>query len=161
MGIKLLTNQITNHLTKKRWASLTKDFVAQGKRNRRKGKHFEIVVRQDLEKKGWLVFRNSNDVVEGVFRQAKSKWNPFTKMPMTMQSGFPDFLIVRRQTCGNCVAHGFGDCGWTVQFVECKTGKYLSKEEKEKVEWIKTNLKIQVSVSYKGKKRGVIEYEEA
>jgi hypothetical protein len=151
---------------------MTDDKRLMGKKSRASGKRFELIVRKDLEKNGWLVFRNGNDVVEGlsdnpfeweggfIFKQAKSKWNPFTKRPMSVSTGFPDFLIIKRTTCGNCVAHGFGDCGWTVRFVECKTGKYLDKEEKEKVEWIKTNLKIPVSVAFKGKKRGEVSYEE-
>ena len=80
----------------------------QGKKNRAAGKRFELKVKEDLEKKGWIVFRNSNDVEWpdsninlppeeriGIFKQAKSKWNPFTKRPMMTQSGFPDFICVR------------------------------------------------------------------
>jgi len=38
--------------------------VKQGKKNRASGKRFELIVRKDLESKGWIVFRNSNDVEE-------------------------------------------------------------------------------------------------
>lgn len=110
------------------------DYKKQGKKNRAAGKRFELKVREDLEKQGWIVFRNNNDVeihnpnnstaVRGrmsvvdvkinqegeepdcrnagngskptfIFKQAKSKWNPFTKAPMTLQSGFPDFICVK------------------------------------------------------------------
>jgi hypothetical protein len=148
----------------------------QGKRNRAAGKRFELKVREDLEKNDWIVFRNSNDVefeelpdddgipfTQGEFKQAKSKWNPFLKRAMMTQSGFPDFLILSEKTCWNCIAHHFGPCGYEVQFVECKggnkTNKYLSKEEKAKVEWIKKHLKIPVLVANKGDKRGEITYD--
>jgi hypothetical protein len=129
----------------------------QGRKNRRDGKSFELLVRKDLENKGFCVFRNSNDVVDGVFRQAKSKWNPFTKMPMTLQSGFPDYLVIKRQACGNCVAHGFEDCGWMAQFIECKKGKYLDKDEKEKVQWIISKLHIPVCVAHSKDKKIIYE----
>jgi len=38
------------------------DHKKQGKANREAGKRFELKVREDLEKKGWTIFRNSNDV---------------------------------------------------------------------------------------------------
>lgn len=154
----------------------TKDRRKLGKKSRAAGKRFEIKVREDLEKKGWIVFRNSNDatpqvkkkskdgsseemLVPFVFKQAKSKWNPFTKMPMTMQSGFPDFVCIRQLEYKD-IAIITKLNQWDVQFVECKLGKYLDKIEKEKVQWIKDNLKIPVIVASKGLKRGEINYEK-
>jgi hypothetical protein len=126
-----------------------KNLIKQGKRNRAAGKRFELKVREDLEEKGWAVFRNSNDVKDGIFKQAKSKWNLFKKCPMMTQSGFPDFLILKMKTLDS----------FSAQFVECKINGYLSKEEKEKVEWIKYNLNIPVFIASKGQVRGTIDYE--
>ena len=153
-----------------------------GRKSRAAGKRFESKVREDLEKKGWIVFRNTNDVeieinedrikkeikrqvenagckligeievnppFKATFKQAKSKWNPFKKCPMMTQSGFPDFIILAGM-----------EPEFEVKFVECKMNGYLDKIEKQKVEWIKTNLKIPVIIASKGKKRGEIEYKE-
>ena len=143
------------------------DYKKQGKKNRASGKRFEIKVREDLEKNGWIVFRNSNDVefgfetkivhgfVHTCFRQAKSKWNPFLNRAMMTQSGFPDFICIKIHDLSNPQTY-------YVQFVECKGGdekhRNLDKEEKEKVKWIKENLKILVIIANKGKKRGEIKY---
>lgn len=145
----------------------------QGKANRAAGKRFELKVRADLESDGWIVFRNSNDVEFkdaerhgtiknwwGEFKQAKSKWNPFTRCVMTMQSGFPDFICLRDDGTEsfdkNILMTNFKP-----MFVECKTNGYLDKIEKEKVKWIKEKLKIPVFIACKGEKRGTIEYETA
>jgi len=155
-----------------------------GKAGRAAGKRFEVKVREDLEKKGWIVFRNSNDVEfmegaivkisgekdqikgtdiitksnykDGVFKQAKSKWNPFTKMPMSLQSGFPDFICIKCHEGWNTYAEGRVE----VQFVECKLERNIDKIEKTKVEWIKSNLHIPVFLARKGEKRGTVKYEE-
>lgn len=148
----------------------------QGKANRAAGKRFELKVRADLESEGWIVFRNSNDVefnnlqstskeieiwkakddnsLLGRFKQAKSKWNPFTRCVMTMQSGFPDFLCVNpnvpmKPNNFNCM------------FVECKTNGYLDKTEKIKVRWIQEHIGIKCFIASKGEKRGEIKYETA
>jgi len=34
----------------------------QGKKNRAAGARFELKVRHDLESKGWIVFKNTNNV---------------------------------------------------------------------------------------------------
>jgi hypothetical protein len=152
------------------------DQIKKGKLNRAAGKRFELKVRADLEKNGWIVFRNSNDVQEiksknpfeweggCAFKQTTGHWNPFTRTIMMSQSGFPDFI---------CIKEGLFDTpmgikmrltppAFEIQFVECKGGdkkhKYLSAKEKAKVEWIKNNLKIPVLIANKGKKRGEIEY---
>jgi hypothetical protein len=133
--------------------------IKQGKANRAAGKRFELKVREDLEKNGWIVFRNSNDVEELIsknpleweggcaFKQAKSKWNPFTKRPMMTQAGFPDFICIRKRATG-----------FEVQFVECKINGKLDKIEKEKIKWIWNNLKIFISIASKGIKRGEVIY---
>jgi len=162
------------------------DKKSQGKKNRAAGKRFELKVREDLEKKGWIVFRNSNDVefetqtkspdvfleekgdskiakileyerFIGKFKQSRPKFNPFTKQLMMMQSGFPDFICVRFDSPVKNIRNIF-----EVMFVECKGGdekhKYLDEKEKMKVEWIKQNLKIPVIIANKSEKRGEIKY---
>lgn len=122
------------------------DYKKQGKKNRAAGKRFELKVREELEKKGWIVFRNSNDVELGKFRQAKSKYNPFTKSLMMTQSGFPDFI------CISLMADEQNNRA--VLFVECKINGYLKPEERAKADWIKNNLKIPIVIVKKGVKRG-------
>lgn len=150
---------------------MTEENRKRGKKARAAGKAFELKVRADLEKQGWIVFRNFNDVEwseeninkapedrTGIFKQAKTKWmfNPVLKrmMPMGLQSGFPDFICIKLSE--------FDDEKYA-QFVECKAGddkhKYLDKEEKEKCRWIKDNLRIPIIVATKGEKRGEIKYK--
>lgn len=151
------------------------DKKKQGKRNRARGKAFEIRVRKDLESKGWIVFRNFNDVEWpddniykpteeriGIFKQAKTKWmfNVALKrmMPAGLQTGFPDFFCTRMSD--NSGIHSY----FQNQFVEVKGGdethKYLDKNEKEKCVWILEDLRIPIVIANKGKKRGEIVYED-
>ena len=116
----------------------------RGRLGRIHGQRFELSVREDLNEKGWLVFKNDNQVYldENEFKQAKRSYNPFTHM-VGYGNGFPDFLCITLD----------GD----VKFVESKKNKYLSQEEKLKVAWIKENLKIPVEVAFNNKD-GEIEY---
>ena len=139
------------------------DKQKQGKNNRAAGKRFELKVRYDLESKGWIVFRNSMDIKDNQFKQTTGHWNPYTKSIMMNSSGFPDFVCARlvpKERIPRLIQYPT----WHVKFVECKGGdanhKYLTKEEKEKVEWIKDKLKIPVFVANKGIKRGEIVYIE-
>lgn len=134
-----------------------------GKHSRAAGKRFEIKVREDLEKNGWIVFKNTNDVKfeefatpdnkyggvgrHGKFVACKPKFNPFTHSLMMNSGGFPDFICMRKTTCGNCIAHGFGPCGFEVMLVESKLNGVLDKAEKEKIDWIKSVLKISVVIA--------------
>lgn len=126
-----------------------------GRRSRNSGKRFEVKVRDELLKSGWIVFKNNNNVerVETVngqtilFKPSKPKWNPFRKTIVYTGVGFPDYICVRNK----------GE--WQVQFVECKSGKYLSADEKKKSEWIVSKLKIPMFVAFRGKKRGEIVYD--
>ena len=108
------------------------------------------------------MFRNSNDVKDNKFKQTTGHWNPFTKSIMMAQSGFPDFICLKDDG-----TESFDNTdlviNFKVRFIECKGGdekhKYLDKTEKEKVEWIKQNLKIPFFIASKGEKRGDIIYE--
>lgn len=94
------------------------DKKKQGKKNRRVGKEFELEVRKDLESKGWIVSKWSNQVefIEamriirmgdmdhkaegepckiGRLIPAKPQFNPFLKRIIGEGSGFPDFIAYR------------------------------------------------------------------
>ena len=81
-----------------------------GKRSRAQGKAFELRVRKDLEEKGWICDRWSNNVSdfpEGNINMspeeredrklvaAKSKFRG-VGIPMMLSSGFPDFIAFKR-----------------------------------------------------------------
>jgi len=142
-----------------------------GKHSRAAGKRFELKVREDLEKDGWIVVRwdknveftddmkeclrllpLGGEVPVGKLVRVKPKFNPFTKSLMMNSGGFPDFVCIRY--LGVEYGSTFG-----VLLIECKCNGTLSKIEKEKVEWIKQNLKIPVFIASKGEKRGTINYE--
>jgi hypothetical protein len=107
------------------------DRKQQGKKSRRDGKKFESAVRDDLEKKGWIVCRFDNQVnLElGILERSKGKFNPFTKMVMNMSSGFPDFICFFKTGTGN----------YKIRGVEAKMNGKLKKEEKEKCKWLLEN----------------------
>lgn len=196
----------------------------RGKKSRASGSAFERKVREDLENKGWIVFKNHNDVEFiiqdddvsvnapqgkrlkgenqsraksalggvmaregfesphlGIFKQAKSKFNPFTKRVQMMSGGFPDFICIRKvdgrilggsvqsrdpDAVEEVIHHFFNQIKevnpFQVRFVECKTNGYLDKIEKEKVKWIIENLKIPVFIASKTKVKNkiVVEYKE-
>jgi len=117
----------------------------RGRLGRIHGQRFELSVREDLNEKGWLVFKNDNQVYldENEFKQAKRSYNPFTHM-VGYGNGFPDFVCIDIKE-------------FDIKFVESKKNKYLSQEEKLKVAWIKENLKIPVEVAFNNKD-GEIEY---
>ena len=129
--------------------------IKQGKQNRARGKRFETLVRKDLEKRGFIVSKWANQVVDGKLVPAKHKFNFFTKV-MSMGNGFPDFIAFKRINCNECVE----PCAYKVIGVESKVGKYLDKAEKDKVRWLLENMICdEVWVAFKGKKRGEIIYE--
>ena len=139
------------------------DYKKQGKKNREAGARFELKVRKDLESKGWIVDKWSNNVEfetdadkqtfswTGKLVSAKHKFRGIG-IPMAIGTGFPDFIIYRRL---------FGEA-YEIAFVECKTNGYLSQIEKEKAKWYlenklcskffiayKTKIKNRVKVEYK------------
>ena len=117
--------------------------VKRGKKNRKAGSAFEGKVRADLEKRGFIVIKNPNTVVENKFTQGKNKYNPFTKRLMAF-GGFPDFVVYRPLRLTRVVG------------VECKLGKYLDREEKEKCSWLLDNHVFdKIFVATKGKDKKV------
>ena len=146
--------------------------VAQGKKSRTQGNAFEKRVRKDLEEKGWIVDKWSNnvefdmDVIDikgnvamklGKLVPAKAKWNNFTKSMMMGTGGFPDFVAFR-------VADSIGPHNYCeVIGVESKMAGKLDKAEKEKCKWLLDNhifSKILIAKKEKIKNRIYIIYEE-
>ena len=145
----------------------TEDRRKLGKQTRAAGQRFELKVRHDLESKGWIVSKWSNNVefeegysflknkfenCNGKLIPAKHKFNFFRKA-MTMGSGFPDFICIQPYGIGNSMMYN-------VRLVESKMAGKLDKIEKEKCDWIKENLKIPVIIASKGEKRGEVKYDE-
>lgn len=147
--------------------------VKQGKKNRAAGKRFERKVRENLVKDGWIVVRfdqqvefdkmltlangekvdGQKEIFEGKLVVAKSKFNPFYKRAIMSSGGFPDFVCFK-----TIVTSQREPLYQRVQFVECKKGKYLSAEEKQKAKWLEDNLKIPFFVATPGGKRGQINF---
>jgi len=139
------------------------DKVKQGKKNRASGQRFERKVRADLESKGFIVDRWSNNVdlsdytiiieedkgdvcISGKLIPAKSF------MGRSRTNGFPDYLCIRRLTRKKL---------YEVIGVECKINGYLDKTEKEKCKWLLDNkIFSKILIASRGEKRGKIEYKE-
>jgi len=148
------------------------DKKAQGKKNREKGAAFELKVRKDLEKKGWIVDKWSNNVSdypEGNINlppeeredrkliPAKRKFNPFKKV-LGIGTGFPDFVILHPLKHLKTIS---GETYYKVFGVEVKSNGYIDPEEREKCKWLlENNIFARVVIAKKGKKRGEIIYED-
>jgi tRNA G46 methylase TrmB len=126
--------------------------VRRGRRSKARGGQFELAVRKDLELKGWIVDKWSNnvDMENEAIHPAKRKYNPFSKA-MTIGTGFPDFVAFQRRENGN----------YKIIAVEVKTNGTLSLIEKKKCAWYlknrifseiliasKTKIKNRVDVKY-------------
>ena len=74
-----------------------KSRIRKGSKARAAGSNFELKVRKDLQKKGWIVDKWSNniDLENGALHPAKRKYNPFSKV-MVIGTGFPDFICFQR-----------------------------------------------------------------
>jgi hypothetical protein len=117
----------------------------QGRINRKKGQTFEQDTRHDLEAKGWIVCKWQNIVKDGKLIHAPHRYMPFKKM-MLPGSGFPDFLVFKREN-GQVIVEG----------VEAKKAKYLDQKEKDMCQWYyDNNIFTKITVAYK--KKGKLEY---
>jgi len=134
-----------------------KSKIKEGKTSRAAGGRFELRVRKDLEEKGWVVDKWSNNLEidstgQGVIIPAKRKFNPFSKV-MTIGTGFPDFIAFRK----------IGEY-YEVIGVEVKMNGILSKIEKQKCKFL-LDKKIfnEIWVAKQGEREGrkmPIEYDE-
>jgi hypothetical protein len=152
--------------------------VKRGGLSRAQGARFELKVRKDLEDKGRVVDKWSNNVDlpskddssesdEGKVVIAKRKYNPFKKM-LVVGTGFPDFISIK---------YVHSDL-YSVIGVEVKMNGILSKIEKEKCAfYLRKKIFSQIWIAKKGapkdvprdipkekstrgKKRGQIEYDD-
>lgn len=123
----------------------------RGKLARASGMRFELKVRNDLEKQGWILDKWTNNVDLELMKivKAKRKFNPYLKI-LGIGTGFPDFIAFRKK--GNL----YGIIG-----VEVKANGWLDREEKKKARFILENkIFSKILIAKKGKKRGEIEYVE-
>lgn len=130
--------------------SKSKSEIKKGKKSRASGAKFELDVRTDLERQGWIVdkWNNNVDLEKGKIMIAKRKFNPFLKF-MAIGTGFPDFVAIKN----------IGEGIYHVEGIEVKTNGTLSKEEKEKCRWyLKHKVFSKIWVAKKSKERGKIEY---
>lgn len=148
------------------------DKKKQGKKNRKKGKTFEMEVRRDLESKGWIVTKWSNnlkqisdDPEDGKGYEmipAKPQYNPFFKRIIGEGSGFPDFIAFTPFTVNFYTGQGVITkvVKYSMMAVECKTDGYLKKEERDKCDWyLKMGIFSQINIAKKDSEGG-IKYED-
>jgi len=147
------------------------DKKLQGKRNRAAGQRFENLVRKDLEKKGWIVDKWSNNIefdyesdkfykvpkgTTGLLKPAKHKFRG-VGIPMAIGTGFPDFIIFKLRFDNDIVS------GYEIIGVESKVNGILDKEEKEKCKWLLNNhvfSKILIAKKIKVGRKIEVEYNE-
>ena len=142
------------------------DKKTQGKKNRASGADFERRVRADLEDKGWICAKWSNNVefykLEDGLKYCfeKAKLSPAKHkfrgpgIPMAMGTGFPDFICIKVHDLSSPQTY-------LIKFVECKTNGYLDKIEKEKLKWLQNQgFNIEIASKHKVKNKVVIEYKE-
>lgn len=132
--------------------SKKKTNIKKGRLSKARGSRFELKVRKDLEKKGRIVdkWTNNVDLDKREIVQAKRKYNPF-KRAMTIGTGFPDFISIK---------HVHNEL-YSIIGVEVKMNGILSKREKEKCAfYLQKKVFSQIWIAKKGKKRGEIEYDD-
>lgn len=129
------------------------DKVKQGKQNRARGRRFEAKTRLDLESKGFICARWTNNVDLITKEIVPAKSNRFC----SRTTGFPDFsaVILTPDQIDNTTRY-------FVIGIEAKVGKYLDKEEKEKVKILLEKKAFSgIWIATPGKKRGTVEYIDA
>jgi len=129
-----------------------KSKIKKGKKSKSAGIQFEARVRSDLEEKGWIVDKWSNnvDLERGRVVPAKRKFNPFSKV-MAIGTGFPDFICFQLS----------GDKSYKIMGVEVKINGLLNREEKEKCRFLlekRVFSEILIAKKIKEKGRVLIEY---
>ena len=123
----------------------------RGKLARAAGARFELKVRSDLEKDGWILdkWTNNVDLEKQILAKAKRKFNFFSNMRILgIGTGFPDFIAFKRK--GNL---------YEIIGVEVKGNGWLDKTEKKKCKFL-LDKKVfsKILVAKKGKERGKIDY---
>jgi len=155
------------------------DKQKQGKRNIGIGRRFEAKVYKDLEAKGWICARWTKNVeaefkvkIKGMGKvQYRKRLIPARQGKFRkVSTGFPDFIAFKRDFGLIVEKNGkeiildissFKPNIYTIEGIECKSNGYLTKEEKEKCDWLlDNNVFSKILIAKKGKKRGEIEYNE-
>jgi hypothetical protein len=129
-----------------------KSEVKKGRSSRARGARFELKVRDELESRGWILdkWTNNIDLKEGKLVKAKRKYNPFKKM-LIIGTGFPDFIAFKKTN----------KKGYEVIGVEVKINGILSKTEKEKCAWYLKNeilSRILIAKAVKEERKINVEY---
>ena len=135
--------------------------VIRGKKSKAAGAAFELFVRKNLESKGWIVdkFTNNVDLENSKLIPAKHKFRGIG-IPMSLGTGFCDFLAFRLI---KCLATSMGSLSYEVIGVEAKTNGYLDKIESKKCKWLLENnifSKIFIAEKTKIKNKVVIIYHD-
>jgi len=124
------------------------DKKKQGKRNRAKGGAFELRVRKDLEKQGYIALKNplKYNITEQKLEHCKPKFNPITKSLMMNSGGFPD--LIRWRPSFEVYLEG----------VEVKTNGYLNPEEREMCRMLLKNYTLsKIYIASKDKRKIIYE----
>lgn len=128
--------------------------IKRGTKSKSSGSQFELRVRKDLEEKGWIVDKWSNnlDIEGGKIVPCKRVFKRFSanKGVMTIGTGFPDFVAFQKM-----------DNKYKIIGVEVKINGKLSREEKEKCSWYLGNevfSEVLVAKKVKEKNRIRVEY---
>ena len=136
-----------------------KEKVARGKKSKASGSQFELRVRRDLEDKGFIVdkWTNNVDLEKNIVVPAKRKMGFLNKNMrfMTIGTGFPDFIAIQRLDDSEGIYKVIG--------VEVKMNGLLSKVEKEKCKWYldkKIFSDILIASKEKEKNRVRVVYKE-
>lgn len=132
-----------------------KSLVSKGKKSKSSGGQFELRVRKDLEEKGFIVDKWSNniDLETKSVHPAKRKYNPFAKV-MTIGTGFPDFIAFQKRE----------DKRYEIIGVEVKINGTLNRIEKEKCKLYlekETFSQILIAKKVKEKNKVRVEYTDA
>lgn len=122
----------------------------RGKLSRQRGMLFELKVREDLEKKGWIITKwmNTVDFERDIVAPARRKYNPFTKS-LSIGTGFPDLLCFKKN----------GEL-FDVLGVEVKTNGSIDKFEKGQAIWyLEKGIIPKILIAKKKKEGRKIEIE--
>jgi len=126
--------------------------IIKGRKSKSKGSSFELKIRKDLENKGRIIdkWTNNIDLKQNKLISSKKIFNPFKKI-MVPGAGFPDFISIKYISEGS----------YSVIGVEVKTNGMLSKIEKQKCAWyLQNKIFSQIWIAKIGEKRGEIIYED-
>lgn len=134
---------------------IKKEDADSGRKSKKGGGAFEARARKDLEEKGWIVDKWSNnlDLDTGLIHPAKRIFRKFNANMgvMTIGTGFPDFVCFQKMENGLFKVIG----------VEVKMNGTLSRIEKEKCAWYLENeifSEILIAKKVKEKNRVRVEY---